>query len=168
MFDPTIYENLKVVLEGAVYDLDLDNEIIVTKREDLVNLADMSRTYKIAFQFEQTDATTVEIVLSSSLNDFAMEKIDNNEQNAGCTIEINFYTKVLNCTMIENELKKIWNNQPKITQTLHSIYGKKEEWNKINLSFHGKINEQYIDDFSTILKLCRESLQFFYVHSFYQ
>ena len=32
MFDPTIYENLKVVFEGAVYDLDLDGHLTVGDR----------------------------------------------------------------------------------------------------------------------------------------
>jgi hypothetical protein len=49
LFDPTVYDNLKVVLEGAVYDLDLAGSILVTGREDWVNLADLSRTYKLTF-----------------------------------------------------------------------------------------------------------------------
>ena len=32
MFDPTIYDNIKVVLEGAVYDLDLEGKIIITTK----------------------------------------------------------------------------------------------------------------------------------------
>ena len=39
MFDPTAYDNLKVILEGAVYDLDLSGELKIIERNDIVDLA---------------------------------------------------------------------------------------------------------------------------------
>lgn len=53
MFDPTVFDNLKTVLEGAVYDLDLEGVILVINRNDLVDLAHFSRTYKITFQLQE-------------------------------------------------------------------------------------------------------------------
>ena len=50
MFDPTAFENIKVVLEGAVYDLDLNGEIIIIDRNDLINTAKLSRKYELSFQ----------------------------------------------------------------------------------------------------------------------
>jgi hypothetical protein len=50
MFDPTIYENLKVVLEGTVYDHDLQGKIIVTDRNDIMDMAKLSRCYRIRFR----------------------------------------------------------------------------------------------------------------------
>jgi hypothetical protein len=41
MFDPTAFDNMKVVLEGALYDLDIMGEIIITDRNDLFNTAKM-------------------------------------------------------------------------------------------------------------------------------
>ncbi|UTW70295.1 hypothetical protein KHA80_06930 [Anaerobacillus sp. HL2] len=41
MFDPTIYENLKVVIEGEVYDHDMNGRILIIQI-DIVDLATMS------------------------------------------------------------------------------------------------------------------------------
>lgn len=49
MFDPTAYENIKVILEGLVYDYDLSGQIKVIERNDLVNLADLSRNFNMSF-----------------------------------------------------------------------------------------------------------------------
>ena len=49
-FDPTAFENMKVVAEGAFYDLDLEGKAIVTDRQDLINLAEMSRSFAITIQ----------------------------------------------------------------------------------------------------------------------
>jgi hypothetical protein len=55
MFDPTVYDNLKVVLEGLVYDLDLEGKIEITDRCDLVDLARMSRTFRIRFRVRRPE-----------------------------------------------------------------------------------------------------------------
>ncbi|MDF0725751.1 hypothetical protein PY093_03360 [Cytobacillus sp. S13-E01] len=39
MFDPTIFDNLKVVIEGEVYDLDLTGDFLVTNRSDSIDIA---------------------------------------------------------------------------------------------------------------------------------
>ncbi|KYD22330.1 MAG: hypothetical protein C6P37_08510 [Caldibacillus debilis] len=49
MFDPTAYENMKVILEGYLYDYDMQGEILIKERNDLINLADMSRTFSLLF-----------------------------------------------------------------------------------------------------------------------
>ncbi|WP_027415635.1 hypothetical protein [Aneurinibacillus terranovensis] len=53
MFDPTIFENVKVALEGAVYDFDFSGDILVTSRHDRVDLALMSREYRIGFRLKE-------------------------------------------------------------------------------------------------------------------
>lgn len=165
MFDPTIYENLKVVLEGAVYDLDLDNVISVTRRADLVDLATMSRTYIIEFQLVKTSDARAEIILSSTIHDFAKESIDGDVETSGCIIQINFYTSYINCLIIEHDLQEIWQHQPKITQTISTIFGENEKTNQINLSFQRKINEKYVEDLATIINLSVQSLNYFSSHS---
>ena len=54
MFDPTIFDNMKVILEGYVYDLDFAGKIVVTGRMDRIEMSTMSRTYGIRFK-EQGD-----------------------------------------------------------------------------------------------------------------
>lgn len=49
MFDPTAFDNLKVIVEGAVYDFDLHGDILVTDRKDMMDLASLSRIYHISF-----------------------------------------------------------------------------------------------------------------------
>lgn len=61
MFDPTIYENVKVVLEGELYDRDLDGEITITNRSDLVDLATLSRTYVVAFEENSKVSSTINL-----------------------------------------------------------------------------------------------------------
>ncbi len=68
MFDPTAYDNLKVILEGLVYDYDLAGEIIVTKRNDLVNLADLSRTFQIHFSLTEDRKQIVDIKMELAAN----------------------------------------------------------------------------------------------------
>lgn len=53
LFDPTAFENMKVVLEGAVYDRDFIGDILVINRDDIVNLSTMSRTYKIEMELKK-------------------------------------------------------------------------------------------------------------------
>ena len=51
MFDPTAFENMKVVMEGIFYDKDLSGEIIILDRNDIMNIAKLSRTYDLSFNW---------------------------------------------------------------------------------------------------------------------
>lgn len=74
MFDPTIYDNLKVVLEGHLYDMDAQGKIQVVGREDLVDLAGMGRTFRMKFVLgDSRDRFSTTISLYSELTDFAGE-----------------------------------------------------------------------------------------------
>lgn len=53
MFDPTAFDNMKVVIEGALYDLDICGEIVITDRNDSFNMAKMSRTFDISFRLPE-------------------------------------------------------------------------------------------------------------------
>lgn len=94
MFDPTIYDNIKVVLEGAVYDLDLDGKILITRREDLVDLSSMSRTYAIEFARKMDKPSKAEINLHVHLSDLAAEILENPTAKPGCTLTIKLLRKL--------------------------------------------------------------------------
>ena len=50
MFDPTVYDNLKVAFENYLYDLDnLDESIHITHRKDQLEMASMSREFILQF-----------------------------------------------------------------------------------------------------------------------
>ena len=53
LFDPTAFENIKVVIEGEIYDRDLSGEIFVTDRNDWFNSAKLSRKYEISFGLDR-------------------------------------------------------------------------------------------------------------------
>lgn len=76
MFDPTAFENMKTVFEGAAYELDLRGEASITGRKDLVDLAEMSREYRITLQLPEWQEASVTICLSASLGQLAAEILD--------------------------------------------------------------------------------------------
>jgi hypothetical protein len=168
MFDPTIYENLKVVMEGAIYDLDLINEIKVINRSDKIDLATMSRYFSMQFQSSGGTAPypSSEIILHASMKDLALEIIEENETEPGCEIEVRFYTVVkdidTDCSFIEKFLNTIWKERPAIKQEISYYYNKKNTvYNKVHLTFGRKINEDQIDDLHNIIDHTLQSLYYF-------
>lgn len=164
MFDPTIYDNIKVVLEGAVYDLDLDGKIIITRREDQVDLSSMSRTYAIEFARKIDKPSKAEINLHVHLSDLAAEILENPTAKPGCTLTIKLFTKVsapeTECTHIKEQLSEIWEYRPQITQLLSYEFGLLpiSYHNQITLSFGRKIDESHIDDFPHLIDYAADSL----------
>lgn len=74
MFDPTIFDNWKVVLEGALYDLDRDGEVEVVGRADTIDLAAMSRSFRLSVRRPDGSARA-ELRLRAGLDDFAGERL---------------------------------------------------------------------------------------------
>lgn len=55
MFDPTVFDNLKVAMENAVYDLDnLDSRIDITQRIDRLEMSVMSREFGVQFRLRNS------------------------------------------------------------------------------------------------------------------
>jgi hypothetical protein len=73
VFDPTAFDNWKVVVEGALYDLDREGQLCVVGREDLVDLAQMSREFRIRVR-EAESTSQAEMQLYSSMTDFFGER----------------------------------------------------------------------------------------------
>jgi hypothetical protein len=166
LFDPTIYENLKIVLEGAVYDLDLSGTLFVTQRTDRVELSSMSRYYAIEFMQTGHAANKAELILQAHLRDLAAEILENVIEAPGCTLEIVLRTWVKDpnqeCPVIEAKLKEIWEERPTITQSLSFHY--KDQLpevylNQIKLQFGRKVDEGQIDDFPHLIRYALESLK---------
>lgn len=119
--DPTAFDNLKTVLEGAVYDADLQGRIAVTDRRDLADLARLSREYAISFQ--QAGAPEPPVVCTVRLTiDFAElvnERLHHGQ--AGCRLAVSFALPVRRlsvCALIEGTLRTIWGKERIIRQTL--------------------------------------------------
>lgn len=167
MFDPTIFENLKVVMEGAVYDLDLEGVILVVGRQDLVDLADMSRAYVIRFRLKDGKCTG-ELRLIAGLADLAGEKLEWKNATPGCSLEIKFTLEMKEtgsaCHTIQRELEAIWDHRPDIRQTVSYPYyaeaGRDRLFtNEIRCSFNRKIDEGHWSDFPELLDVMVDSLE---------
>lgn len=126
MFDPTAFENMKVVLEGAVYDRDFIGDILVINRDDMVNLSTMSRSYKIEMELKEPMAPisiSGAIEIHASLRNLSAELLDStiDDTHSGCTVDIfiSFPQKLneVNAEQFLNDLGKIWGDQRIITVT---------------------------------------------------
>ena len=75
MFDPTAFENMKVVMEGIFYDKDLSGEIIIVDRNDFINTAKLSRSYDLSFQLPlaKKEKVTCKFTLSAELENLTAE-----------------------------------------------------------------------------------------------
>ncbi|WCN37389.1 hypothetical protein [Aneurinibacillus uraniidurans] len=170
MFDPTIYENMKVALEGAVYDLDLAGAILVTARKDRVDLATMSREYQIEFQDRETKGSenpAARMTLLASASDLAGEILELVPiERLGCLLRVSFALYVdspAKCEDIRNVLVGVWGNRPEIRQSLSFVYDPAEGpiryENTVTLDFGRKINEDNVEDLVSIVDHTVLSLQ---------
>lgn len=157
MFDPTIYENLKVVFEGAVYDLDLGGQIVVIHRSDCIDLAAMSRSYAVRYRMKD-GRCSAEIRLSAGLVDLAGEKLEWRNALPGCKLEILFslmlHNPVTACKNIQDILEQIWDPNAAIVQTLSYRFGDDGSRcsNEICVRFDRKIGEGQVDDIPDLLE----------------
>lgn len=116
MFDPTAFENMKVVIEGALYDCDLEGEITIVDRNDIMNMAKLSRSYDVTFSLSNDEAVKCEFSMEAALENLAAELLPASlsERLAGTAIFITFGMTHLNNRLlheeIDNELKTIWGN----------------------------------------------------------
>lgn len=157
MFDPTIYENLKVVFEGAVYELDLHGQIVVIHRSDLIDLAAMSRSYAIRYRMKD-GRCSAEIRLYAGLVDLAGEKLEWRNALPGCKLDIVFSVVLRNpvtaCKNIQDILEQIWDPTTSITQTLSFRYGDDGSrcHNEIGVRFERKIGEGHNAEIGELLE----------------
>lgn len=165
MFDPVIFDNLKIALEGAVYDLDLSGRIQIVSRSDLVDLSSVSREFTIGFRTKPDANAIAEMVLYASLSDLAAELLNGETKEAGCMIEIKFYTSTSHpqslCEHIQNGITTQWEGRPALRQTVSYEYGQAspEYHITVSLQFGRKLNEQHIEDLPRLLDYTVESLQ---------
>ncbi|MGE5704080.1 MAG: hypothetical protein ACM32O_16270 [Clostridia bacterium] len=177
MFHPTVFDNLKVVLEGAVYDADFDNAIFVTGRSDQLDMATYHRLFQVDFCLaedmlvEPAEKVIAQVQLGTSLADIASEQLEKTvTDHIGCTICIHFKMRIKHVQQATEEitgiLNEIWGNRPIITQTVMARLGEQvqiwpPEWyeNRITLDFHRKIDEGNIQDLRELLEHCFRSLQ---------
>lgn len=165
MYDPSIFDNLKTVTEGALYDLDREGEIRINGRQDLIDLAAMGRTFRLTFTLPEEHIHTCEVELSSQLHDFAAElaKLRLVEAVApGCHLLLRFRFEELQATQrnmqdVEGALNNRWPQVKRIAHTVvssHFIQKDQVESKPVyivEMQFVNKIDEEQIDDLEAFI-----------------
>ncbi|KAA9021679.1 hypothetical protein [Niallia endozanthoxylica] len=155
MFDPTAFENMRVVMEGGFYDRDLNGEIAIIDRNDCINSAKLSRTYDLSFQLALPNRNvTCRFSLLAGLDNLAAELMPSIQANnlAGCFVTIEFifedvYKQSL-MSEVETILNQIWgeNRTIKLTFCSEPLCPEQKGEYKAKVLFDRMITEDQIDD----------------------
>lgn len=166
MFDPTIFDNLKVGFENYLYDLDnLSEDIVITNRKDLLDMATMSREFSIEFTLPDQPDIKAEVYLKSTIQDLADEIMESPNTNPGCILLVRFYKQVLDidseCTEIETLLSDIWELDHPLKQTLSFNFNQLNKGinNIIEIDFDRKINENQMQDIPGVVSYMITTLE---------
>lgn len=169
MFDPTAFENLKIVIEGAVYDKDFGGEILVTDRNDIINLAKLERKFEISFidKHNRGKKITAIWVLEARLDNLAAEllPVALSEKKAGCHVTVKFELEHPNEFSIFKETKKalseIWGASRTIDQQIqmNPFDTQTKIQNVITIHFNRLIYEDQIDDLTNMVDFMIKSLR---------
>lgn len=166
MYDPTIFENLKVAFENHVYDLDnVERKIAITNRMDRMDFSILARDFAIQFKLVGQQDVTAEIGLQASLNDLAGEILEVPGENPGCAMCLRFTKRIEDvnsqCQQIETVLNAIWKDDIELSQTLSFDYEQENSnyLDRIELKFKRKINEEHMGDIPDFLYHVLESLK---------
>jgi hypothetical protein len=160
MYHPSVYDNLKVVFEGVVYDSDFSGEIEIIDREDIVDFAVIEKRNSISFiVLGISDSIKGKMVLRTNLENLATEKLQDNPEGAGCQLSIHIETPVYeietDCKKLQMILRK-WTTgeiKSKIEQKLTYIYGESRNvfYNTVSIHIEKPVTEDDTERFSEVL-----------------
>lgn len=165
MFDPTVFDNLKVVIEGAVYDLDLVGQINVIERQDLIDLARMSRACRLAFtKGDDRKVSSASIQLSMDLENLSAELLERKGTSPGCHVYVGFLLKMdksfYDGNKLEKSVRDIWGEEREIIQTVSYKYTEEDQLNiAIAISFGRLIYEENVDDLEEMVDYMVRTLE---------
>ncbi|QCJ43205.1 hypothetical protein FAY30_15565 [Bacillus sp. S3] len=152
MFDPTAFDNMKVVIEGVLYDRDISGEIVITDRNDLLNMAKMSRQFDVSIRLPHS-SVIVKMELKSDLHNLAAELLPNSlsDHHAGCYLNMQFFLEhdvEIDYQSIVKILRDIWGATRKISLSVHKkpLEPDKSIKTVITLVFDRLITEDQLDD----------------------
>ncbi|MGD6815843.1 hypothetical protein [Metabacillus sp. 84] len=164
MFDPTVFDNLKFLLEGAVYDLDLDGMVEVTSRKDLVNLADMSRSWSITFAEAGMQSEAIAVIhLSIHLDQLEAELL-RQSPSAGCSLELRFIQNVQeekNPLKETEKFRQLWEEDFQISMRIayDPLSGIREYKQTATLRFGRLLTEEHAGDLTRFVETVLRTIQ---------
>lgn len=167
MFDPTAFDNMKVVIEGAVYDSDIDGSIVICDRNDIINMAKMSRCFEIRFNLNVEDTNRADAIfrMESGMGNLAAELLPGASTNlAGCQIRLDFIKEFPwdfnDFHELDSIFKDIWGLSRKIKQkVLLNPYITESKTIVITIDFERIISEEQIDDLIEMIDFMTETLR---------
>ncbi|MCM3215610.1 hypothetical protein M3612_14010 [Niallia taxi] len=154
MFDPTAYDNLKTVIEGLLYDKDLEGVINILDRKDMLNMSTMSREFHLAFALSDQKNAQLIFSLYASLENLASElleledKLDLVGANVKLTIVVRHENKQEIIELLQDLLRKIWGTEQIIKQEIRyqPLGSDNIVTNHITIVFSRLVTEGHIDD----------------------
>jgi hypothetical protein len=155
LFDPTAYENLKVVFEGIVYDYDLNEEITIIERNDYINLADMSRTYNLSFmnKNDRNQLLIMKIELKANFQQLVAEWYPMNER-PGANINVHFNVNTKLDEVLEKRVSKfLKKNYEKMynLEQITNVYQDQKMTYQFILKRHEEITENNMEELHDIV-----------------
>ncbi|MBT2677802.1 hypothetical protein J7E38_02250 [Bacillus sp. ISL-35] len=168
MFDPTAFENIKVVIEGEIYDRDLSGEIKVVDRNDWINTAKLSRKYEISFTVSGYNDKEIAAImtLEAGLENLSAELLGSRSANhlAGCIVGISFTmlhrNEVQVYRSIQEGLEDIWGKDREIVQSVQvfPLAESQRIRNFARVSFNRLVYEEQIDDLTEMIDYMVDSV----------
>ncbi|MGM0845429.1 MAG: hypothetical protein ACQEUT_10655 [Bacillota bacterium] len=158
MFDPTAYENLKVVLQGALYELELLGSLKVVDREDIVDLASLKRRYSLTLCNPAKDNITVTVSLTAGPEEWNAEASPESGGEPGAWLQVQYQSEGFSFPeSFITSLEEWWGNHRKI------------EWRKVIspsrpslhqgiVDFNRIITEEMVDDLEEVVSHLENSL----------
>lgn len=157
MFDPTIFDNLKVVFEGAMYDMDMSGTLHIVNRTDRIELSTMSRSFGMEAVLRPSGTVKGSFTLQATLADLAAELLSEAGKQPGCGLELAFEFGIeeeeRDCAAAEQALRSIWGEAPSISQTIFRSYGEQpaRQQSRLLVQFARKLDERQIDDIPSLI-----------------
>lgn len=169
MFDPTAFENLKIVIEGAVYDKDLGGEILVIDRNEIINMAKLERSFDITFIEQNSGGKEIKAlwILEAKIENLAAELLESalSDTLAGSHVTVKFECEHANdptiYKKIKNVLGEIWGAGRTIEQRIemNPFHNKENIINHITVNFNRLVHEDQIADLTLMVDFMIKSIR---------
>ncbi|WP_461611345.1 hypothetical protein [Cytobacillus kochii] len=162
MFDPIAFDNMKVVLEGHIYDFDLTGEMKIIDRNDWMNLAKFSRRYDITFTDTTVTSTlSAKITLQANLQQITAELQPAHPftNEIGAHLSITFILQKQGKNKLESAYEQVvkqWGNRRTVQQRLIKV---ENEWTQeIVVNFDRLITEDQLEDLLDLIDHTQQTL----------
>ncbi|WP_456274306.1 hypothetical protein [Bacillus sp. AK031] len=158
MFDPTAYENLKVVLQGALYELELSGSLKITDRKDIIDLASLERRFSLTVSDPDVDNVSAVISLLAGIKEWNAEAHPFENGIPGAWLQVLYQSegKLFSDETI-NRLEEWWGPERTLEWTeIKSSINPLQHICKVN--FNRIITEEMVDDLEEVAVHIENSL----------